>query len=30
MVENMLVGLAGLVQYLIHAYPPDLQEYDPV
>jgi hypothetical protein len=30
MVENMIVSLAGLVQYLMDAYPPDLPEYDPV
>ncbi len=30
MVETMVVGLAGLVQYLKDAYPPDLPEYDPV
>jgi hypothetical protein len=30
MVEGIIVGCAGLVQYLADAYPPDLPEYDPV
>ncbi|KAK9817141.1 hypothetical protein WJX72_010178 [[Myrmecia] bisecta] len=30
MINTMVVSCAGLVQYLIDAYPPDLQHYDPV
>ncbi len=30
MVENIVVGCAGLVQYLADAYPPDLPDWDPL
>jgi len=30
MVLVMMLGAAGLVRYLIDAYPPDLPEYDPL
>ena len=30
MVQVIVVSCAGLVQYLVDAYPPDLPEYDPV
>ena len=29
MVQAIIIGCAGLVQYLIDAYPPDLPHYDP-
>jgi hypothetical protein len=30
MVHSIMLGCAGLVHYLINAYPPDLPEYDPL
>ena len=30
MIQAMIISCAGLVQYLIDAYPPDLPHYDPL